>query len=256
VLRDSKWLNRKTTSTQISLIIGFTIILGLLIEGIQLLIGRTSEIIDIWRSIIGSLLAITFSKRMSEVKLYVIRIAKFLVIIFLLIEAWPLIKALTVEIQAKIDFPIIADFENHFELENWHGRCYKTINNEFVYHGDKSLKAVFLTTKYSGISIDRFPSDWQNYSKIIFNVYLPATDSLKLLCRINDKNHKKHINDWFGKSFYVKQGWNEISFKLEDVEKAPTDRKMDITNIKNFTLYTKNLKEQKTIYFDYLRLEQ
>ena len=255
VLRDSKWLGRKKLSIQFTLIIGFTFILGSLIEVVQLYIGRTYEFIDVWRSIVGSLLAIVFSKEFKNVKSYIIKTARVFVLLLLLIATWPLIKSLTDEIQAKIDFPVIADFENPFELEKWYGKCYATINEDFVFHGKKSLKAELLTVKYSGFSINYFPTDWQGYSTIKFNLYLPTADSLRLTCRIHDVGHNNKYNDRFNKSFYIKQGWNEIAFDLLDVINVPENRTMDITNIKNFALFAISLKERKTIYFDYLRLE-
>ena len=255
ILRDSKWLNSKKLSIQFTLIIGFTFILGSLIEVVQLFIGRTYEFIDVWRSIVGSLIAIVFFKDFKLVKSYKIKIAKVFVLLLLLAAAWPLIKSLTDEIQARIDFPIISDFENRFELEKWYGQCYVTINNEYVIHGDQSLKAELLTIKYSGISISYFPIDWQEYSKIKFSVYYPETEPLQLTCRLHDKKHNNHYNDRFNRSFYVKQGWNEISIVLKDVINAPENRKMDITNMKNFALFAISLNERKTIYFDYLRLE-
>ena len=255
ILRDSKWLNSKKLSIQFTLIIGFTFILGSLIEVVQLFIGRTYEFIDVWRSIVGSLISIVFFKDFKLVKSYKIKIAKVFVLLLLLAAAWPLIKSLTDEIQARIDFPIISDFENRFELKKWYGQCYVTINNEYVIHGDQSLKAELLTIKYSGISISYFPIDWQEYSKIKFSVYYPETEPLQLTCRIHDKKHNNHYNDRFNRSFYVKQGWNEISIVLKDVINAPENRKMDITNMKNFALFAISLNERKTIYFDYLRLE-
>jgi VanZ family protein len=255
VLRDSKWLGSKKLSIQFSTIIGLTFILGSLIEIIQLYIGRTYEFIDVWRSMVGSLLAIVFSQKITIFKSNFIKAARIFVLLLLLIATWPLIKSLTDEIQAKIDFPVIADFENPFELEKWYGHCYATVNEEFVFHGKKSLKAELLTVKYSGFSINYFPTDCQGYSTIKFNLYLPTADSLRLTCRIHDVEHNNKYNDRFNKSFYIKQGWNEIAFDLLDVINAPENRTMDITNMKNFAVFAISITERKTIYFDYLRLE-
>jgi hypothetical protein len=72
---------------------------------------------------------------------------------------------------------------------------------------------------------------------------------------MHDKRHNNQYNDRFNKSFYFEHGWNEISIELEEVINAPVDRQMDITDMKNFALFAIKLKEKKTIYFDYLRLE-
>lgn len=255
IIRDSKWLNKKKLIVQFILIISFTIVLGALIEGIQLLIGRTSEFIDIWRSIVGSLIAFVFFKDYSNKNKIVVNIAKVFVLFLLLVAAWPLIKSVTDEIQAQIDFPVIGDFENAFELEKWYGHSYLSIDDEFVVHGNCSLKADLLTIKYSGISISYFPADWKQYSKLKFNVYNSDDESLQLTCRLHDKYHNNNYNDRFNKTFTFNPGWNEIAIKLEDIINAPADRLMDISEMKNFALFAINLPERKTIYFDYLRLE-
>jgi len=122
ILRDSKWIKTKKIMVQISLIIIFTIIFGLLIEGTQLLIGRTADFIDFLENVIGALLAFVYSKNISAVKLNIVKTSRVIVIAFVLLATWPLIKVVTDEIQAKMDFPVIADFENSFEIEKWYGK--------------------------------------------------------------------------------------------------------------------------------------
>jgi len=255
VLKDSVWLNTKNKYYQLIFIIVFTIILGGFIEAIQLVIGRTSEFIDIWRSIVGSLIAFVFFEKFSNKNKLIINIAKIFVISLFLIAAWPLTKSITDEIQSKIDFPVIADFENPFEIEKWYGQSYIKLDQEHVKHGNNSLQIELITKKYSGTSINYFPNDWRNYSILKFNIYSNNTEPLILTCRINDQQHNNQFNDRFNKRVEVKKGWNEISINLEEVVNAPVDRIMDIREIKNFAIFAIKLKERKTIYFDYLRLE-
>ena len=126
-------------------VLAITVILGILIEWIQLLIGRTLEFIDLWRNIIGSLLAFVYSKNISVIKPKIIKILRIIVLVLLLLAAWPLFKVVTDEIQSQIDFPVIADFENCFEIEKWYGQSYIELNEEFVVHGKRSLKIELLT---------------------------------------------------------------------------------------------------------------
>jgi len=255
VLRDSMWIKSKKIFLQFILIFLLTIILGMLIEGIQQLIGRTADSADFFGNIVGTSLAFVFSKNFSIKKPVIIRVSKTFVIMLFLIAIWPSFKISVDEIQAQIDFPVIADFENIFEIEKWYGQSNIKLNSENVIHGNNSLRAELLTKKYSGISISYFPTDWQNFTKIKFGLFLLDSDSLRLTCRMHDKIHNNKYNDRFNKSFYVKQGWNEISINLEEVINAPSDRIMDIRKIKNFALFAVRLKERKIIYFDYLRLE-
>ena len=255
ILRDLNWLHKKKLAIQFIIIIVVTIVLGIIIEWVQLIIGRTSEFIDIWRNVIGTLIAFVYSKKFRKLKRYQINIARIVVSLLVIVAVFPLIKVLIDEVQAQQDFPIIADFENPFEIEKWYGKSYVSINDSIVFHGKHSLKAELITTKYSGISISFFPSDWSHYKFLKFNVYNPYHESFPLTCRVHDKKHNNHFNDRLNRTYIFIPGWNEIIIELDDVRNAPENRLMNMKEIKNFALFAVQLKENKTIYFDYMRLE-
>lgn len=255
ILRNSKWLYDKRILLQIIIIVTSTIIIGILIEWIQLFIGRTAEFIDVLRNVIGAMLAFSYSKSILKLKKNTIKIIRIVTLLLLLLAAWPLIKSLTDEIQSQIRFPIIADFEDVFEIDKWYGVSNISLSEEFVKHGKYSLKTELLTNKYSGISVNYFPSNWKNYTSLKFSIYSKSDDPLILICRIHDKNHSKGNNEKFDKKIVINSGWNDFSFSLDEIIDAPKERKLDIENLKNFTLFAVRLKQEKTIYFDYLRLE-
>jgi hypothetical protein len=57
------------------------------------------------------------------------------------------------------------------------------------------------------------------------------------------------------KRVVITQGWNEVIVPFEEIIHAPKDRKINITEVKNFALFASNLETNKILYFDYMRLE-
>ena len=255
ILRQSKWLKKQKLYLQFTIVIMITIVFGLIIEWIQLYIGRTSELIDVWRNVVGSLIAFVYSKQINSINKYKIYLARIIVMILVAFASLPFVKVLIDEIQARHDFPVVADFENPFEIEKWYGNSYISISNESVYHGNYSLKVKLISTKYSGISINYFPTNWEKFSLLKFNIYSEYENPIELTCRIHDINHDNQFPDRMNKTIVVNKGWNGIEIPFDEIIHAPVDRNINIKEIKNFALFASNLEEEIIIYFDYMRLE-
>jgi hypothetical protein len=106
--------------------------------------------------------------------------------------------------------------------------------------------------------LDYFPNDWRNYRCIAFSVFNPDDRLLKLVCRIHDEEHYQNGGDYedrFNRDLAVHVGWNDFEISLADVMNAPRSRKMDMTRIQNFGIFSVQLPKEKVIYLDYVRLE-
>ncbi len=255
LLKDIKWLKKKTFVYKFIILITLTIVIGIIIEFLQYGIDRTPDITDIWRNIIGILLPLGFTKDSINIANYQKYIIRFFIVFLVLIEVKPLFISLSDEYLAYKNFPVIADFETPFELSRWHGDSKYKIVNDIVKHGNASLKTTLNTSKYSGVSIDYFPSDWSNYSYLKFNVFNSTDELLKFTTRIHDDFHTNKYSDRYNKRFTAKPGWNEYSIKIQDILNAPKTRKMDIVCIKNIAVFATKLPEPKIVYLDYFRLE-
>ena len=89
------------------------IILGILIEWIQAGTKRTVDILDVVRNLIGTLVAISFlaSANKTVPKLY-LRTLRFLTILMVILAVLPFAKAVADEVLARIQFPVLSDFES------------------------------------------------------------------------------------------------------------------------------------------------
>ena len=75
-------------------------------------------------------------------------------------------------------------------------------------------------------------------------------------CRVHDKWHNHHFSDRFNLTILVRHGWNDFTIAIEDIEKAPKERSMDLENIEGFVIFTVQSPRPRTIYLDHLYLTE
>jgi len=153
-------------------------------------------------------------------------------------------------------FPLIAGFESSIEL---HGqKSTAELNAQFHTQGDYSLKLNLTTERYSGISFERLFNNWSGYKQLRFDIYNPSSLPLTMVVRVNDIAHDKTgwvDEDRFNKRFQINPGWNHLIFSIDDIQKGPAKRLMDLSQISLIVIYAAQLPEARTIYVDNLRLE-
>jgi VanZ family protein len=133
-------------------------ILGILIEWVQAGGKRTADILDVGRNLIGTLVAISFlapAKKTVPKKL--LRALRLLVILMVIAAVLPFAKAVADEVLARMQFPVLSDFETPLEIDRWSGDSDLSIDHTFSFHGQSSLRAVLNTPLYSGVDLRYFP---------------------------------------------------------------------------------------------------
>ena len=255
-----RWSTHKKMSflRQCVILVLVTIILGILIEWIQAGAKRTVDILDVVRNLIGTLVAISFLAPANKTvpKLY-LGTLRFLAILMVIWAVLPLAKAVADEVLARIQFPVLSDFETPFEINRWSGKANLSIDNEVHFHGRSSLKVALKTSNYSGAGLRYFPRNWSNYKYLHLHVFNPTDDSLKIKCRIHDRRHaegNQAYGDRFNKSYVLEQGWNRIVIPLEQVENAPKTRKLDLKRVQKLSVYVYRLSHPRVIYIDKVSL--
>ena len=253
-----QWYRLRKLIQKIVLVFVLTAILSIIIELSQHIFANgTPDIYDIRRNFVGASLGFVFT--VSIRKRYILNFLRFVIVLFVLFEMIPVSLALADEYRAYRKFPILSDFESDLELSRWSGDEPFLRNKEIVQHGKSSLSITFGTSKYSGVSLKYFPSDWTEYQSIKYNIYYPYTDTLYFTCRIHDQQHTKGIqayNDRFNRRYFLVNGWNEFSISLEDVKNAPKLRKIDLNKIQGVGIFTVQLAQPRNVYLDYVRLSK
>jgi VanZ family protein len=259
LLKHAPFLQQATQARQFYWVVGICLVAGVLIESIQFFIGRQASWQDILRNILGGLTALAFFPRPKSNPVQLLGF-KFKVIIttLLCIQLLPLLITLADEQIARNNFPLLADFESTLELSRWASNGRITLDKNFTAHGVFSARVELTTDQYSGASLNFLPSNWKNFERLLFSLYLPDNSSLSITTRIHDQQHEKDgylYNDRFQQRTRLKPGWNHIIINLTDVIRAPKTRRMAIESIANIRIFTRNLKQARVIYLDHLRLE-
>ncbi len=239
---------------QILFAFAFAAVVGLLMELFQRTTGRTFDPIDLVRNMIGALVAISF---LLPVRATVPKITKAITIALVLSQIYPVTTSLIDEFQARRDFPILSDFETSFQIQRWLSSADISIAKNVGAPGNHALRADLTTAAFSGIELDYFPPNWQRYRKFQFQIFNPSPEPISLTCHIHDAQHTRGprlFSDRFEKIYTVSQGWNTITIDIKEIQEAPLNRSMDLTQIRGIVIYATHLPHPRTIYIDNLKL--
>ncbi len=250
------FLNRKIALrgpiTAISLTI-IVLVVGGLIELIQLKIGRDGNWLDVYYDLVGTWIGLVWCQPVTRATRYA-RIAIFTLTLPALLKI--LLLAL-LDFQSSQNFPVIADFESRLELFQYHG----TLERSALVHsrGNYSLQLTLHATEYSGINISRSFADWNPYKYLRLDIHVPDSKQLDIVIRVNDILHDKDgwkDDDRYNYRTRLHQGWNYLTLSVAEIRKGPASRLMDLQKISAIGIFTAKLPAARIIYLDNIRLEK
>lgn len=243
---------------QVSIILGATLFLGILVEIFQYGFSRTPDMGDIFRDILGACIAIGFllpiRKSFPKVPMLVFKTT---LAILVASQFYPIVMAVIDEHHARRDFPILSDFQTPLQIHRWTGSAAITIENDIGHQGNFAMRADLTTQLYSGFALKYVPGNWEQYQGFQFRIYNPSAEPIFITCRIHDKKHTKGLQqyqDRFNKTNSISQGWNTITISLEAVRQAPEKRQMDLSQIYGIGFFASRLPHPKSIYIDDVKL--
>jgi VanZ family protein len=247
VLHRTQFLSKKT----IPVFYGCVVIgVALSSEYVQGFVGRTSSWSDVLADIFGGVLAWLFVSGLGQ------RLLTVLALVLCIIVITPFFTIMYDEVIVRNQFPLISGFENRTELSRWTGDSERQRSMNRSTEGLHSLEFLLLAKGYSGIAVRSFPSDWQDYRFLQFDVWSPQ-ERLPVSVRIHDKLHTEGAqlySDRFNRRYRLKQGWNRVSINLEEVRSAPLNRALNLSEVWELGLFSHNLGTQEKLYFDQLIL--
>lgn len=241
--------------------LSIALVFGVIVEIIQKnYLGRTADMNDVIKNMIGCCLAMVFFvPTRTLIRRIPLLLLQVFVVLLIMGEFLPLALALTDEFIAREQFPFLGTFETPFEISRWEGNNSKiVIDHRIKSSGKASLRINLRTDGYTGADLKFFPRDWRNYSTLSFKVFNPKPYAKRMVCRVNDFGHIRngyHNYDRFSQRIRITPGWNLIEIPMQQIENAPRDRKMDLSEIEGFAIYFYNLKQPQSIFLDDLKLQ-
>jgi hypothetical protein len=240
-------------------VILFCLAAGGATEGIQMVTGGDASLGDLLRDIVGGIVTLCwFVPRSGDRPGPSPRAATALPAILLLAAGFPLLVAVTDEAVARRQFPTLSDFETPFESGRWSGNARISADRSYSSRGRTSLRTELDTSPFSGIFLEHFPGDWRGYRFLVMDVLNPSPEGIEVTCRIHDGRHEEgeqRYEDRFNRRFRLPPGWSEIRIDLREVARAPAGRTMELGRIRSVGLFATGLRESRTLFIDFARLE-
>jgi len=144
----------------------------------------------------------------------------------------PVVTMVHAYVHRNGQFPVLADFHSSIESAWLVGYgAHRTIRNGV-------LDVEFEADPFPGISFYEPVRDWRGFKTLVIEVENPDEAPLHLVVRVHDIGHSKAYADRFNRVFNLAPGERRtLEVALEDVERAPRNRLMNMTQISDVTLF-------------------
>jgi len=171
----------------------------------------------------------------------------------------PTLEAITDEMRARRQFPVLADFGARSELTRftWSESSSAVLEQADPIDGSRMILHLFLLPgKYPGLSFEFFPRDWRGWGYFVLVCTNPGKELLPLTIRINDIEHNQEYDDRYNQTFMLTPGVNAIRIPLADVESAPQTRKLDLGHVALVVAFAYELREPRELLIRQFRLSR
>ncbi|MFN7994315.1 MAG: beta-galactosidase [Bryobacteraceae bacterium] len=153
---------------------------------------------------------------------------------------------------------ILDDFESPAgPARNWEGNV--LISRDRASHGAQSALVRFEAGR-SQISATRFPQDWREYDRLLFDIYCDRDSMPMAALRIYDSgdagNAVQDDDNYFdarGK-ILLQKGWNHIQVRLHSLRVASDLRELSLEHIRRLVISAERGRLPWTFYLDNVRL--
>jgi VanZ family protein len=261
VLMRQPRFKRKSLWVSVCLSTLFCMVIGLATEILQIPAGRDFEIKDLGNDLLGGYVGWAIAVATDKSNRKSIRISLLPAVLLILFFVFaPVYRAGFNALMIQRQFPVLSDFETPCELDRWNAKpASMALDTGRVRHGEKALRIDLQPGIWPGFSLETFRRDWRGYTVLHFSLYNTTAHTLAINLKIYDRKHVEggyEYRDRFNRGLTLMPGWNDIHVPLADIQAAPQDRKMDLSNIFSFSLFLSRLDAPMTLYFDNLRLSR
>ena len=147
---------------------------------------------------------------------------------------------------------VILDFESEEQLDELSWKCGTTYERvkEHATSGQYSLKIeMYPKTTWPGFG-KSIKMSWAGYDYLSLNIFNPASESIRLAYRIDDRRDSPPYADRANGRLLIKSGANTISFNLNELKTSGSKRLLDLDKICSFLLFLHNPEVKVTLFLD------
>lgn len=260
VLTQFTWSKKqKTTHLFIYVILG-SWFLGLITEFAQYFVGRSFELSDLYRDIIGAIAGFVISQLSSQSSR---QKNALLLLLFVFLTALGLKQLLIVaydNVQMHKKVPVLSDFETPFELTRWFEMgTQNEISSDYFRNGNSALKVSFHPGKYPHAVLREMLHDWRGFSRLNMSIYNPNNETAQMLLIIHDNESRRNLEKYqmrFDRRLHLAPGWNDIVIQTREIKHAPQNRQLEMNRIHSISFIQSKPENVRVFYIDHIHLSK
>jgi len=246
----------------------FLCILGAALEAIQTMAGRDTNWHDGLSNLLGVTAGLLFSCALSATdRLYLKYFGCIAGVLMLLLGSIYGLYGVWDSLQAKIEFPTIADFETHRELLRWEmSDAILAQSRQHATSGDFSGNITLQAGRYPGVSIELPPGDWSAYRYLTLDIMWAKNNTfsltnreesanLALRIKLEDDGPSDSFQDRFESTVALQPGQNRIRISLEEIANSPAARSLNLNRMKRLSLFLNKSNSSQILFIDQIHLE-
>jgi hypothetical protein len=230
-----------------------TVLMGLAIELVQSVTGRSMSLVDLALDASGAGLAVCWARRRAW-PTTVLAAVLALCLAVPLWHLWPEGNLIAAERLATRRFPLLADFESTVELGNWrsnhNGRLRRVPRAEGGY-------ALAITgsppESYPGASLNGFPRDWTGHRRLEWDARVTTADSVRFIVRLDDFAARRD-GAWLAARFTAGRAWRHFVWEPATAFGHQPSRPQQRNDMDGLTIYIARPAVPVTLEIDNLRL--
>lgn len=231
-----------------------TIVLLLVVEVVQPLVGRTASARDLGAGALGAATALLVckawhSRGWRRVLLMVLAGAALVGAL-----AHPMRTWLDIRRQQK-ELPQLASFERGDELKRWAVRGgHMAIDRQHATDGIHSLAVTLRPGAFPSVIMVWPPHDWRAYDALALDIKLGGTQPLELLLKVEDLTRGSRAEARSLTPIRLQPGPNAVRIPVDDIAAAPVAGRLDMARIAGFALVAPRLAVERRFWVDRVRL--
>jgi hypothetical protein len=237
-----------------------TIAAGTAIELCQPLVGRETELRDIWTDALGAVAGLAL---VEVVKAGRNRTATVVLVLAVAGATWPIAEAAIGYLERNRQAPALLEITSLFD---WF-----FISTHGLQTQQSELPAAWRKTtdpKSIRIQVEREPwrvltltepiPDWRPYDRLLIDLTNPEPHALQLRFRVHDQSHNNAYADRFNRGIIVPANTRMvIEIPMDEIATTPSGRRLDLSRIAGIMLFTSGKPEiaGKSFYLTRVWLE-
>lgn len=116
-------------------------------------------------------------------------------------------------------------------------------------------RVTFLDAPWPGFTVREPYPDWSGFDALRFQVWSELDAPVEIVLRVDDTHRARAHRDRFNGSFIVTPGLNDFTVPLQTIARGPRDRELDLTDIRQFIVFSRRPEEPFELYFSSIWLE-